>query len=216
MYKNFFIAFVLFTSILFSNYLFAVPIIDSTTSSSSVSVGDNFDISFRISGLSSLPGDELAGFDVDIFYDPSLVNLVSYSFDDPVLGNQLDIPEAGAFPFLGDAFDFGGIVDAFAITGNSSTVLESQQSLDFTFLTLSFEALTPGGALFSLDGTDPFLAFLDANFIDLSVDTSNTLTYVNITSGSTTTVSEPGMLGLLGIGLIQFFLIRRKKRGLNI
>jgi hypothetical protein len=57
----------------------------------------------------------MSGFDLDILFDNNVLSLIDYSFDDPFLGNSLDLTEPDALPFFGSVREFGGVIDASAV-----------------------------------------------------------------------------------------------------
>lgn len=158
-------------------------------------VGNTVTASLRISGLGTGTAPALGGFDVDVLYNPAVLQFIAASFVDPATSvNQLDFPEVGSLGFLGQAFDTGSVIDAFGVSGNSAAVLESNQVGDFVFLTLSFRALATQQATVSLNLLDPNLLFSDA------VGTSMTASYGNVStefSPNVAPVPEPASWVLL-------------------
>lgn len=174
--------------------------ISVSVSNANPSVGDSVDVYFTISGLTSAPANSLSAFDFDILFDDTVLSFINASFDDPVLGNQLDLPEASAFPFDGGVFDLGsGLLDAYGLSGNSDSVLDADQADQFRFLGLSFTAIAAGSVSALIDLSDPFLAVLDSGFSDLIVDYAPSQVDFTVSSG-VAGVPEPGSLLLLAIG----------------
>lgn len=121
----------------------------------------------------------------------------------------MDLPEVGAFPFDGAAFDLGGVVDAYGVSGNLDFILDADQEDSFRFLGLSFTAVSETvSSSILVDLTDPFLLMLDSSFGDLSVDYS--LSQVDINVSSATSVPAPGAFMLLAAGLPALILARRR------
>lgn len=182
------------------------------TASSTYSVGQSFNVDFRIGGLTGAPGDSLSGFDLDVLFDSTLLKLTGFGFTDPVSNrNELDLPEAGSFGFSGAATASGGVVDAFGVSGNSAAVLDAGQAGDFRFLTLTFQALAASGATaIQLDLNDPNLLFLDSGFGDLDTNYGAARVAFAITPGSVA-VPEPGSLALLLIGAAGMVLAGRRR-----
>lgn len=171
-------------------------IINLTSNNTNLHKGDLFEVQLVISGLSSNIGDSLSAFDLDISFDSNVLSFTKANFSDSILGNQLDLPEATAFPFFGGAFDLGnGILDVFGISGNSSTVLDTDQFDQFRFLNLSFIAIadTNSSSIF-VDLNDPNLLTLDSGFNDLNTTFRNNKLNFFV---STTKLVEPNILWLI-------------------
>jgi len=171
-------------------------------SSISVATGGSFGVSLSISNLTGAPGDSLSGFDVNLLFDPSFLELTGFTFTDAASNsNQLALPEPGSLPFSGDVTATAGIIDAFAVSGNSASVLDAAQLNSFDFLTLTFKALSATTLTeISLDTADPGLLFLDSGSGDLAVTFGNTVTAVTITGGGNT-IPAPSSLVLILLGL---------------
>ena len=168
-----------------------------------VATGGNFEVSLSISNLTGTPGDSLSGFDVNLLFDPSFLELTGFKFTDAASNsNQLALPEPDNLPFAGDVTAAAGIIDAFAASGNSASVLDSAQLNSFNFLTLTFKALSATTLTeISLDTADPGLLFLDSGSGDLAVTFGNTVTAVTITGGGNNTIPAPSSLILILLGL---------------
>lgn len=188
-------------------------VIDVTSSANNIAVGQTFNINFKISGLSSSAGDSLSGFDIDLNYDNSIFSFVGSSFLDPMsASNQLDLPEAGAFPFAGNASDLGnGKVDAFGLSGNSSGFLDSAQQDQFNFLSLTFKVLaSTQSSNFGIDLNDPFFVFLDSSFNDLPLNLAASHTSVSVSTGSPSAVPLPNSFWLFASAGLLLVAMRKK------
>jgi len=189
-------------------------LINLQASNTSIEVGDSVSISLKVSGLSSTATDSLYAFDINLLFDSTAFVLTGYSFADPGLGNQLDLPgDPFNLGFIGNASASGGVVDAYGISGNDFTFLDTNQATDFPFLTLVFTATTEtGGSDFTLDLSDPALSFLNTTFTnDLPVTYATTTATVFVSNGSGTTVDEPNTTVLLLTALLP--MLRVYKRG---
>ncbi|MBB3120122.1 PEP-CTERM sorting domain-containing protein [Pseudoduganella violacea] len=174
-----------------------------------MAVGQNFNVDFRISGLTGALGDSLSGFDLTVLFDSKVLQLTGFSFIDSNGANQLDLAEAASFGFLGDAKVSGNLIDVFGLSGNSALVLDSAQTDAFRFLSLNFKALAPSaGAVVKLDTVDLDMLFIDsgAGYLPISFDNEG----LEIAIGQNTQVPEPGTLLLLLAALPALLLARRR------
>ena len=124
------------------SYSANAAIISMNTANTNLNIGDSFVVDFNISGLTSNIGDSLSAFDFDILFDHTALSFNGASFTNTGVDNQLELAESGAWPFDGDVIDSGsGLLDAYGISGNSDSVLDSDQLTDFRFLGLEFTAI---------------------------------------------------------------------------
>jgi hypothetical protein len=186
----------------------------SLNSIASVDVGEEFDVIFEIDGLTSASMDSLSAFDIDVLFDNTFLSLTGYSFVDSSTGiNQLELTELGSLTFDGDVIDLGGgVIDAYGVSGNSDIVLDSNQAGTFTFLTLTFEALSAAdNVAIGIDMNDPFLFFLDSWYGDLQIDTMS-FTSLQISDSNSAPVPEPSTLLLIATGIAACLSLKREGR----
>lgn len=183
------------------------------SSQTNLGINDVVQITFDITGLTGSANDSLGGFDLDITYDQSTLQLQSFSFLNPASSNnQLDLPEPPPFPFLGTVTATGGIVDAFALSGNSSSFLDAQQLNSFSFLSLNFLALAAtSSTTVAIDLGDPNLVFSDPTGGDLPITFRNSSVNLQVNDGSNP-VPSPGVLSLLMIGGIGMVFSKRRDK----
>jgi hypothetical protein len=186
-------------------------VINVSTTSAHVSVGQSFNVLFDVRGLSSAPNDSLSGFDLDIVFDPLTVRLLNASFFDPASGtNQLAFSEAGSFGFIGQTAISGGVIDLLGISGNSAGVLDARQNDVFRFVTLTFETLASSpGTFIGVNLADPALLFTDSGAGGLPIAFDNSS--VGIAIGPTA-VPAPSSFALCMAGMIALLITMRRRR----
>lgn len=189
--------------------------VNVSASSSHVTVGSTVTLSFAVAGLHQGGVGSLAGFDLDLHYDNTLLQLQSFGFVDSGSGiNQLDLPEPTGLGFFGDAPAAAGVVDAFGLSGNSAAVLDAQQADAFNFLTLSFIALqASGGTALVIDLSDPLLQFSDASGAAIAMNfiSSRAALVIDAQGGGGGTLPEPATPALALAALFGAGWVRRRK-----
>ncbi|KQW51092.1 MULTISPECIES: cohesin domain-containing protein [unclassified Roseateles] len=180
--------------------------VNLSSSASHVTVGSSVTLSFAVAGLHQGGIGSLAGFDLDLRYDNSLLQFQSFGFIDAgSASNMLDLPEPAGLGFIGDATAASGVVDAFGLSGNSTAVLDAQQADAFDFLTLTFIALqASSGTDFVVDLADPLLQFVDGTGlpINLSFISARAALVIDPQGGGGNTVPEPAALALALVALL--------------
>lgn len=186
-------------------------VLNVSTTSAHVSVGQSFNVLFDVRGLSSAANDSLSGFNLDIVFDPLTVRLLNASFFDPASGtNQLAFSEAGSFGFIGQTAISGGVIDLFGISGNSAGVLDARQNDIFRFVTLTFETLaSSSGTFIGVNLADPALLFTDSGAGGLPIAFDNSS--VGIAIGPTA-VPAPSSFALCMAGMIALLITMRRRR----
>jgi Cohesin domain len=199
---------ILATYFALSSLATAATITMSSTGSTTV-IGSSVTVSFQISGLTSAAAPSLAAFDLDVTFDPTVLQFASASFIDPATAlNQLDFPEIGGLGFLGLSSDLGASVDVFGVSGNSAAVLDSSQAGQFTFVSLAFTTLSAKQTTIALNLLDPNLLFGDAGGNPLSPTFGRVSS--TITPGAFV-VPEPGTWTLCGAALPLLLLLARSR-----
>lgn len=187
--------------------LFAAPMATwQAPGGTSVQVGSTLRLQFALSGLGSGPGDSLGLYDLDVLYSLASLRFAGGSFSVNGGGNPLDLPEAGSAGFLGDIVHRGaGVIDVFALSGNSQAVLDTMQANDLLLFELQFEAIGVNSAAFvAIDLADPYLLFGSSDpFVDLQTGFMTSRVDVEIGGGAPGTVPEPStvLLAALALGL---------------
>lgn len=175
-------------------------VIEFDPAADTVNVGDTFEIDIRISGLDAA-AEAVTGFDLFMGFDPAILSPASVAFG-PGADAIFDTDVAFAF---GDTFDLGsglllgttGLSTSNPFSISALGFIPSPQGDSVLLATLMVDALAAGfGNLTLLDpnvtGLDPFAGSLAFDLIGEAA----------ITVEAPVAVSEPGMLLLLGIGLL--------------
>lgn len=182
-----------------------------SSSHNSVQLGDTFTLSLGIYGLQALSGDSLSAFDLRLDFEAGSASFLGSDFVDAPSGvNALDLPESGAFAFLGDATLIQpGRISAFGLSGNSESVLDALQAADFVFLNLHFRVLAEDSAAqFSLDLQDSQLLFVGSDNTPLNPGFGTSTLSLQFNNPGQQ-VPEPPMLSLVCGALLLAGLRRR-------
>ena len=163
-----------------------------------VGLGSTVDVGIRISGLGDFTAPSIAVFDLNVTFDPTILDFTGALFGDPVLGDQLDLWELGSFTA---ATPSSGLANIFELSLDLPGDLDDLQASDFTMATLSFDAVGIGTSSLGL-------------FANALGDSWGDPLSANLGTGSVTVTPLPGavLLGSLGLGSAGWVL-RRKTRG---
>jgi hypothetical protein len=159
-------------------------------SSQTTNAGSSFEVALVVSMLGSGTAPSIGVFDLDVGFDPSLLDFTNAIFGDPLLGDQLDLFGSGN---LSSITPGSGTVNLYELSFDLATDLDSLQADSFMLATLSFNALSVGTSSMNVFVN----AIGDANGHDLTID-SIVAGNINVDAGS---VPEPAIWMLLGLGL---------------
>lgn len=162
--------------------------------SQDVPLNGTFKVAVNISLLNIGEPPSLGTYDIDVGFDPLLMNFLSVSFGDPILGNQLDLFGLGNIQSFSPA---PGFVNLFELSLDSAADLDAFQAGDFTLFVLSFSAIAPG--------TSPLTMNVNAlgDAIGVPINSTHEDGSVNIFANASA-VPEPGTFAfaLAGIGVL--------------
>lgn len=174
----------------------AVSLSWSGPASGSVAIGETFDVVLHFDGLTASQDDTVAAFEFNILYDAS-----TFGFTGGVFGDGNSNPFMLDSTGFSDITDLGGIINAFAMSGNDWPGLDAAQPDSFIGLTLSFVALAANPlASIELDMNNPQIYGTDA--LEMSLSMPSPFLNLEVTGGAVVGVPESGVLALLGIGLL--------------
>lgn len=151
-----------------------------------VPVGQIAAIDLYISGLGEGTLPALSAFDLNVAYDPALLQYTGTDFGDAVLGDQLDLSGLGS---ISGADAAGGLVNLFEISLDDPNILNTLQAGTFILATLHFSGLSAGMSPLSLTVN----TLGDAYGNPLSAD---------LVDGSVNSVPEPASVALVCAGLV--------------
>jgi hypothetical protein len=161
---------------------------------STTTAGSSVDVALVISGLGAGAAPSLGVFDLDIGYNPAILNFSSVIFGDPILGDQLDLSGLGSL----NSFTPGtGSVNLFELSLDAATDLNALQADSFTLATLTFSELSAGVSPLNMS----LNAIGDANGDPLTVDSVGASVTVNPNTNPGS-VPEPAAWILIGLGVL--------------
>jgi hypothetical protein len=166
-------------------------------------VGDLISIDVFVSGLSAgEAGSEIvSAFDLDLLYDPAILNATSISF-----GAGLGAADVDTFT---SSLLSSGRIDFANVSLLLNDELDLLQGDSVLLASLTFSAIGIGQSLLSFDAlTSPGIDIVGRDpFTRLPIDFAGTAL---VTVGERpTSVPEPGMLALLALGLLSLGTARR-------
>jgi hypothetical protein len=137
MRKTALFAFIVFTT----SSAAQAALIELVPSSSTVNLSDLFDFELQISGLGDGVAPSVGTYDINIFFDSSILQSNAVTFGDPLLGNQLDIFGFGS---IQSVTPIAGGLNLFELSLDLASDLDDFQAPAFTLATLTFQAIGVG------------------------------------------------------------------------
>jgi len=157
--------------------------------------GGTAEVALGIVGLGDHHAPSLSTFDLEVFFDSTILAFNGFTFGDPVLGDQLDLLQLGS---ITTTIPGEGSVNVFELSLDPAEILNDDQAPAFELGVLSFGGVTAGTS----PVTVTINALGDALGNPLSASTEGG-------SVTITAIPEPGTDYLLMGGLIGLWLLRR-------
>jgi hypothetical protein len=166
-------------------------VVSLTPISSTLSSGQSVVVEVVVSGLDS--GQALAGFDLDLVYDPGVLAVRSATFGGALGAEGVDL--------FSSAVLSAGRADLAAVSLLAELDLLALQTTSFSIATLVFDALAPGFTDIRFDtSTFPGLLLSDAFGLSIAASVGGEAG-VTVTGGGGGSVPVPGSLALAGLAL---------------
>jgi hypothetical protein len=157
---------------------------------SATQIANRLEIGLQVSGLGDLTAPALSTYDLDIHFDPSVLNYSGITFGDPLLGNQLDVFNLADNTTTAELSGVGR-VNVFELSLDTTEDLNDWQADSFILATLNFDILNHGSSALTIH----------VNVFD---DTEAAALSPSVQSATITTVPLPSalLLFLAGFGVI--------------
>lgn len=189
-------------------------VVSITPNQSSQLVGSTFSLDVNVSGL----GTEIVSvFDLNIYFDPTLLKGVSYTLGAGLGGPWTDLGFTQSDTF--DLFALSNLVDPLdPLTDDALAALQSPGG--FTLVTLTFDAIGDGVSqvYFGLGANERDIVGRNSEF--LSVQYQDACVAVNSTTGGPNVcridIPEPSTYALVGLalaGMLTPTMLRRRRPG---
>ncbi|MDD2761102.1 MAG: cohesin domain-containing protein [Methylomonas sp.] len=159
--------------------------------------GDHFSIGVMIAGLGGNSAPSLGAYDLDIHFDSGHLAFTGATFGDGIIGNQLDLSNAGGNPAGADETS-PGVINLYEVSLDSAEDLNSLQANGFFLAYLNFQVLQAASS--QLDITINALGDADGNTLTATAN-----------SAPISTVPLPSAIWLVSSALAGLTLNARRK-----
>jgi hypothetical protein len=175
----------------------AAIILVPTPSAQTLVEGGFATIDVQISGLGAGEAPSLGTYDLEVTFNPTVLDFVSATLGDGVLGNQLDLFDLGN---VSSVTPSTGVVNLFELSLDTATDLNTLQADSFVLASLRFSSLSEGMSTIGLSVN----SLGDADGAPLAV---------SLLSGSVvvTAVPEPKAFALVLAGIVLIGGVARKR-----
>lgn len=112
-----------------------------TPTTQSAGIGSSVGVEVTISGLGASSAPSLGAYDVNILFNPGILQFLDAVIGDPVLGDQLDLSGFGS---ISSVTPGAGTVELFELSLDSIDDLNNLQAPAFVLATLDFKAIGVG------------------------------------------------------------------------
>jgi hypothetical protein len=163
---------------------------------STVVEGDTFDVGIRVSGLEDGQDEIVSGFDLDVFFDSSILLITAFTSG----------AELGPFPLELIDLNPKGLADLLVLSILKDDELAAAQGDSVLLGRLSFTAIGVGKSLLDF-GTDPVFGQNVVGRGGASLPVTTRTGLVTVVS-----VPEPETLALLFPAVLLFLLAQRRRR----
>jgi len=109
--------------------------------SQTANLGSPVNVGVSISGLGMFMAPSLGAYDINVNFDPTILQLLGVTFGDPIFGDQLDLTGLGS---IQSEISGLGTVELFELSFDSIDELNANQAPEFELGTLAFRALGLG------------------------------------------------------------------------
>jgi hypothetical protein len=106
-----------------------------------VGLGSSINVRVQISGLGAFSAPSLGAYDLNVSFNPLLLQFLGATLGDPILGDQLDLLGLGSIQSVTPS---AGSVGLFELSLDSIDDLSNLQSSSFVLGTLSFQTIGLG------------------------------------------------------------------------
>ena len=179
----------------------SATVISVVPESTQVYLGDLVTVNVMISDFDA--DTALGGYDLELYYDASILSVTKFSFDDPVLGDQLDLQGYGSWSERSIySSPMGDLIEFFKLSLDHADVLLSQQADEFALASIEFRATNLGYSNLDI----MVRGLIDQNGSDISADLMNS--GINVIE-----VPSPAVAALLLAGFPLLWM--RKRVSLN-
>lgn len=121
--------------------VFGAVVVQVVPASQNATLGATVSVQVAISGLGVNSPPSLGAYDLNIGFDPTILQFTNSAYGDPTLGDQLNLAGLGS---IQSTTPGNGTVEVFELSLDSINDLNNLQAPAFVLVTLTFQALKTG------------------------------------------------------------------------